>query len=287
MATIVHLSDLHFGCADPRIVEAIVEAVQGLEPTVVAVSGDLTQRARRSQFHEARAFLCRLPTPQIVVPGNHDVPLYNVLARFVFPLAAYRRVITRDLCPQVAVHGLFVAGANTTRSFTIKDGGLRRVDVRRLAAALSAARDADLRVVVCHHPFDAPTGRIGRLTRPRPDVDAVATLVEHGADVFLTGHLHVSYTGGSAVRYSVPGRSAIMVEAGTAASTRVRGEANAFNVLHTERGRVTVVRMIWDRSRRAFVAQPGQVFRPGPEGWAEPQAPHVVHARSPGGSPRG
>ncbi len=269
MPTLIHLSDLHFGTEDTRVVDALVVAVSALAPTVVAVSGDLTQRARRSQFAAARAFLERLPRPHIVVPGNHDVPLYNVFARFGAPLANYRRFITADLCPCVERDGLLVAGANTTRSFTIKDGGLLRRDVDRLTRTLAQAAHADLRVIVCHHPFDVPSGRAARLTRPRPDADAVATLVERGADVFLTGHLHVSYTGGSALRYRVPGRSAIVVEAGTAASTRVRGERNAFNVLHTARNRVTVVRMEWDPARGSFDAQHRQVFLPGAGGWTE------------------
>lgn len=271
MKTIVHLSDLHFGCADPRIVEGIVSTVGHLAPDVVAVSGDLTQRARRRQFLQARAFLRRLPHPQVVVPGNHDVPLYNVVARFAFPLGRFQHFITRDLCPVHRAGDLLVIGANTTRSFTIKDGGLRTGDLQRVAATLDAAGDDVLRVVVCHHPFDAPSGRIGRFTRPRPDAGAITTLVARGADLFLTGHLHVSYTGASAVRYRVPGRAAIIVEAGTAASTRVRGEVNSFNVLRVERDLVTVQRLAWAVRAGRFEAQQLQLFRRTEAGWTDDQ----------------
>src|ERR1043165_359659 len=99
MRTLVHLSDLHFGRIDPAIIDPLIETVRGLNPTLVAVSGDLTQRARSEQFKEARAFLDALPSPQIVVPGNHDVPLHNVFARFFQPLTKYRRYITPDLEP--------------------------------------------------------------------------------------------------------------------------------------------------------------------------------------------
>jgi 3',5'-cyclic AMP phosphodiesterase CpdA len=269
MRTIVHLSDLHFGSADRQLVDAIVETVHGLAPDVVAVSGDMTQRARRRQFLEARAFLDRLPQPQIVVPGNHDVPLYNVLARFASPLGAFRRYITRDLRPVHRDTDLLVVGANTTRAFTIKDGGLRPLDVGRVVADIGEAGADVLKVVVCHHPFDAPTSRMGRLTRPRVDAGAITTLVGAGADVLLTGHLHVSYTGGSAVRYRVPGRTAIIVEAGTAASTRVRGETNSFNVLRAERGMVAVERLAWDGQARRFALQQRQLFRRSDEGWLE------------------
>ncbi len=99
MRTIAHMSDLHFGRTDSTVVKALITFVNEIKPDLVAVSGDLTQRARSWQFQEARAFLDALPKPQIVIPGNHDVPLYNVFARFVSPLDKYRRYITDHLCP--------------------------------------------------------------------------------------------------------------------------------------------------------------------------------------------
>ena len=85
MRTLVHLSDLHFGRVDEALLEPLIESVRAAKPDVVVVSGDLTQRARTGQFRDAAAFLARLPSPQIVVPGNHDVPLHNMLARFPDP----------------------------------------------------------------------------------------------------------------------------------------------------------------------------------------------------------
>ena len=96
MRTLVHLSDLHFGRVDAALLEPLIENVQPAKPDVVVVSGDLTQRARTAQFRDAAAFLARLPSPQVVVPGNHDVPLYNVLARFLTPL---RRVSAATSSP--------------------------------------------------------------------------------------------------------------------------------------------------------------------------------------------
>ena len=93
MRTIVHLSDIHFGRVDPRLVAPLVDAVRAAAPDLVAVSGDLTQRARRRQFEQARAFLDKLPPPILAVPGNHDVPLFNLPARFLDPFGGYRRHI--------------------------------------------------------------------------------------------------------------------------------------------------------------------------------------------------
>lgn len=262
MRTVAHLSDLHFGAADRALVGALVSCLRELSPDAVAVSGDLTQRARRAQFREARAFLDALALPLVVVPGNHDVPLYNVAARFLFPLAGYRRHITRERHPALHDEEVVILGADTTRTLTIKDGGLRPADVERLATGLKEAPPAAVKIVVCHHPFDRRSGRA-----------AMERLVASGADVFLTGHLHLSYAGHTAVRYGTADRSAIVVEAGTATSVRARGEANAFNLLRLERDRVSAERFEWMAERSAYGAAHRDEFSRTAGGWAP--VPHA------------
>src|SRR5215210_6582583 len=115
MRKVVHLSDLHFGRVDESVLKPLIQTVEELKPDVVAVSGDLTQRARSHQFKEARAFLDALPGHQIVVPGNHDVPLWNVFARFLQPLTKYRRYITQELRPFYSDEELAIMGINTAR----------------------------------------------------------------------------------------------------------------------------------------------------------------------------
>jgi hypothetical protein len=203
----------------------------------------------------------------VVVPGNHDVPLYNVLARFVDPLGGFRRHITAVRYPCFRDSEIAVVGANTTRSFTIKDGGLRRGDVHHLSGLLGGADDPAVRILVCHHPFDRPSSRSGRWTVPAPDFDAVDALVARGVDIFLTGHLHLTYVGHTAVRYRVRGRSAIVVEAGTATSHRGRGEANSFNLLRIETGRVTVERHDWDDKAARFAVASIEEFSRSDGGW--------------------
>ena len=269
MRIVAHLSDLHFGASDDALVEALLQALATLAPNVVAVSGDLTQRARRSQFRHARAFLDALPQPYVVVPGNHDVPLWNVFARFADPLGGFRRYITADRYPAFTDEEVAVFGANTTRSFTVKDGGLRPDDVRHLSTVLQQTPPSAVRVVVCHHPFDPLIGRRARWTTPAPDAQAVNTLVAHGADVLLTGHRHLSYVGHTAVRYETQGRSAIVVEAGTATSVRGRGETNSFNVLRVEHAAVTVERMDWDAAERRFARAQSEGFARGEAGWTQ------------------
>ena len=141
MRTLVHLSDLHFGRVNAQIIAPLIETISEINPDLVAVSGDLTQRARSHQFREARAFLDALPQPQIVVPGNHDVPLHNVFTRFLQPLDKYRRYITDDLQPVYADEEIVVVGVNTARSLTIKGGRINEDQVARIREKLRGSSE--------------------------------------------------------------------------------------------------------------------------------------------------
>ncbi len=268
MRTIVHLSDLHFGRIDPTLIEPLVRAVNEIQPDVVAVSGDLTQRARSHQFREARAFLDRLPQPQIVVPGNHDVPLYNVFSRLFVGLEKYRRYISSDLRPCYADQEMVVCGINTARSLTFKGGRINEDQVAWLREKLCAYQDQAVKVLVSHHPFDLPEGHHERnlVGRARMAMEALASC---GADLFLAGHLHVSHTGHTATRYKIYGHSALVVQAGTASSTRGRGETNSFNVLRLAHPDILVERFEWQPEKEHFTLATMEAFRHTPEGWRE------------------
>src|SRR5882672_6595530 len=260
MRVIVHLSDIHFGRIDTSLIAPLVETVKEIKPDLVAVSGDLTQRARSHQFREARAFLDSLPHPQIVVPGNHDVPLHNPFTRFLQPLEKYQRFITTDLQPYYADDEIAVVGVNTARSFTIKSGRVSRSQIEWMRDKLCEFEDQVTKIVVTHHPFDLPEGHDeGDLVgRSRVAMEALASC---GADLFLAGHLHVSHTGHTAKRYKIHGHSALVVQAGTASSTRGRGEANSFNVIRINRPDMTVERMTWQPESSAFVVSGEEKFR--------------------------
>lgn len=266
MRTLLHLSDLHFGRIDPATLAPLLATAKEIRPDVVLVSGDLTQRARRRQFREARDFLSALPQPQIIVPGNHDVPLYNVALRFADPLANYRRYITDDLEPFFRDDEIAVAGINTARSLTFKGGRINERQVARVRERLCALPEQVARVIVTHHPFDLPEGRLERDLVGRARM-AMEAFVACGADVIASGHLHVSHTGHTAIRYKLPGRSALVVQAGTATSTRERGEPNSFNVLAIERSRISVERRVWRASDGAFIPGAREVFDRTDEGW--------------------
>jgi 3',5'-cyclic AMP phosphodiesterase CpdA len=267
MRKIAHLSDLHFGRIDAAVIEPLAEALKKIEPSLVAVSGDLTQRARTRQFEEARAFLDRLPQPQIVVPGNHDVPLYDVLSRFARPLEKFRRYISEDLEPFYEDDEMVVAGVNTARSLTRKYGRVNEQQIASLRERLCKHPDEIVKVVVTHHPFDLPPGADEREIVGRAQM-AMEALAACGADLLLAGHLHTGHTGHTAERYQIRGHSALYVQAGTATSTRGRGEANSFNVIRLKHPHIQVERRVWSPEAAVFRPANAETFRHTPEGWA-------------------
>jgi len=281
MTTLLHLSDLHFGRINPVTLGPVLEAARRLSPHLVVVSGDLTQRARPEQFREARDFLAALPKPQLVVPGNHDVPLYNVLRRFVRPLANYRRYISDDLEPFYQDEEIAAIGINTARSLTFKGGRINEKQVARVRERLCDLPPETTRILVTHHPFDLPEGRteddlVGRARM------AMETFVECGADVIVSGHLHVSHTTHTAIRYRLPGRSALLVQAGTATSSRERGEPNSFNVLRIDRPRISVELRVWDDTARNFVSRAPEIFERIGESWERVTPPERGASEAPG-----
>jgi len=266
MRTLVHLSDIHFGSVDEAIIPPLIRSINDIRPDLVAVSGDLTQRARSYQFKAARAFLDSLPRPQIIVPGNHDIPLHNILARFAHPLEKYRRYITTDLRPFYADEEIAIIGLNTARSLTIKGGRVNKKQVDWLRESFCAAAQDAIKIVVTHHPFDLPEGHDKRDIVGRARM-AIKELSGCGADLFLSGHLHISRAVPMAKRYSFGGHSSLIVQAGTATSTRGRGEVNSFNVIHIANPVISIKRLAWRPEQESFVASTTDEFRRSGSGW--------------------
>jgi 3',5'-cyclic AMP phosphodiesterase CpdA len=266
MKTILHLSDLHFGRTDPEVVAAVDAFATLLRPTLVVVSGDLTQRAKPDQFREARRFLDRLPRPQVIVPGNHDVPLFNLYQRFLQPLDKYQRFITTDMEPWYVDDEMAVAGVNTARSLTWKDGRINEDQMAALHAKLAPLPEHMTKIVVTHHPFDLPEGHADSQLVGRAD-KAMEVFRQAGADILLAGHLHVSHTNDTSQRYELGSYAALVIQAGTATSTRARGETNSFNVIRVDGDRVTVERQSWNTVTLQFALATTEAFDWTGSGW--------------------
>jgi 3',5'-cyclic AMP phosphodiesterase CpdA len=231
------------------------------------VSGDLTQRARSEEFEAARAYLDTLPGPQIIVPGNHDISLYNLYRRFLKPLDRYRRYITDDLDPVYVDEEIAVLGLNTARSLTFKDGRVNKEQVAKICQELSGLDPAITRIVVTHHPFDLPESADEKDLVDRAPM-AMAAFAECGIDLLLAGHLHLSHSSSTAERYRISEYAALVIQAGTATSTRGRGEVNSFNVVRVEPARVEVDRYGWDVLSNSFALVGTEVFLRSGGVWA-------------------
>ncbi|MES2831689.1 MAG: metallophosphoesterase family protein [Pseudomonadota bacterium] len=276
MRTLVHLSDLHFGRVDQTLIKPLTAQVRAIVPDVLVVSGDLTQRARSAEFIAARAFLDTLPTPQIVVPGNHDISLYNLYARFMRPLAKYTRYITTDLQPFYLDDEIAVAGVNTARSLTIKDGRINDEQIQQVHARFDQLPDGVVKIVVTHHPFDLPD-HYGRHELVDRAPTALETFAACGADLLLAGHLHATHAGTTDANYPIAGYSALAVQAGTATSTRGRGEANSFNVIRIENVQIVIERYSWNENRGAFDCIGDEHFKREGERWL-PRETRLIQA---------
>jgi 3',5'-cyclic AMP phosphodiesterase CpdA len=267
LRTIAHISDLHFGRVDCATLPALTAAITKAKPDVVAVSGDLTQRARSREFAAARSFLDTLPTPQIVVPGNHDIPLYNIFKRWLSPLRNYQRYISDDLAPFYVDEEIAVLGINTARSLTFKNGRINTDQVANSCKRLAQLSEGGVRILVSHHPFD--------MLDPGDDNDivgragmAMKEFARCKVDVILTGHLHLSRISSSAGRYDLPGYSALFIQAGTATSVRQRGELNAWNLIRVDHNSVEVDCYSWSKESASFTVSKIDKFTRHAGGWS-------------------
>jgi 3',5'-cyclic AMP phosphodiesterase CpdA len=277
MARLVHLSDLHFGAHDDTLVEAVEQSIAKLKPDLVVISGDFTQRARTDQFKEACRFLERLRDSGhevIGVPGNHDVPLFDVLRRFLSPLTRYRRFIDQTLCPFIELPGVAVLGINTARSLTFKDGRMNQDQVDFIRETFARTPAEAMRILVTHHPLFALTvgDEVQRaIGRQELALDAIQ---DAGVDMLLAGHNHHASTHHASDLVTRAG-GALVVQAGTATSTRVREQEQSFNTVDIADSCVTITVNAWRDGE--FVPSDGERYHWQEGHWRILEAPEPAH----------
>jgi 3',5'-cyclic AMP phosphodiesterase CpdA len=260
---LVHLSDLHFGRVDESLIPKLTETVRSLRPHVVAISGDFTQHARPVEFEKARNFLRTLPGQLIMVPGNHDMAFLNPWRRVTQRLALYKQYIAHDLHPFYSDAKLAVMGLNTARVTHLRDGRVHEWQVDHLEDVMSRVDSGAVKILVTHHPFDLPQSyAAAELIGSRVMKRIVAVV-----DVLLAGHMHISHAAPTALRYKLAGNSAIFIQAGTALSTRQRGEVNSFQVIRTDGSAIDVEQFSARNAEEGFHSVKTTRFVRSSSGW--------------------
>jgi 3',5'-cyclic AMP phosphodiesterase CpdA len=247
VSVLVQISDPHFGTEQPHVVEALIRFVHETAPDVVVVSGDITQRARRAQFAAAKRFVDLLDAPvTLVIPGNHDIPLFNVMQRALTPYANYARVFGADLEPQWESASMLVVCVNTTRPSRHKDGEVSAGQIARVADRLRSASSQQLRIVVTHQPVHVIQEHdVENLLHGH--IAAVNAWARAGADLIMGGHIHLPYVRALNDHHPTLPRRVWAVQAGTAVSHRVRGGiANSVNVIRHARAERECLIERWD-----------------------------------------
>lgn len=241
---LIHVSDLHAGPPfDPRAAERLAQITHELAPDLLVISGDLVQRADfPNQWWEILACIATLPQPRLIVPGNHDVPLFNFARRLISPLSIYRHYISPDVNPVFQRPGLVVAGASSAQGRTVDGGWLGAAQMAALERAFAPHGPATCKVAVWHHPLVMPPGAARNRTLENAP-EAARLLDRLGVDILLCGHLHTTFI--SSTRSIMPGleRGTITCQSGTSSSTRGHGDEhyqNSFNMIDLDDETITI-----------------------------------------------
>jgi len=263
---IAHVSDVHFGkIATSSVVDALVDDVNAADVDVVAVSGDLTQRALPGQYAAARDFLARFRAPLIVVPGNHDVyAWWRPAGRLLDPLRRYRRYVTDDLTPSIRLDGLSMFGLNSATGWTVKGGRVRPTDRLRMTRFFDSCPPDDFRVLVIHHHLTRVRA-LGPHDVARNAEETLEAAVASGVDLILCGHLHISHI--EPVEIVPAEHRLVIASAGTATSSRGRKQhrrSNFYNVVSIDSGSFRLEERLFDPDAGTFRIELETSFKRSP-----------------------
>jgi 3',5'-cyclic AMP phosphodiesterase CpdA len=259
MSRIAHLADLHFGSVPAGLAEALCHELTAAELDGLVIAGDLTLTASREEFAAAKRWLDSIQVPSLIVPGNHDLPRWNVYERFTRPTLRYDVAVSASRPARLDLPDCVILGLNTTSPWQPhmrwEDGRVRRRDALALDSALRDVPPGTLKIVAAHHPFSA----VPAMPRARPVRRALRTLevlTGRGVALLLSGHTHQSF-----VR---PLRNLngelIAVGAPTALSSRRRGEENGYWLIETtDKDLVFTLRL---RQGESFVSAQQHTYAP-------------------------
>jgi 3',5'-cyclic AMP phosphodiesterase CpdA len=257
---------MHFGSDEPLVTADLVKSVQAINPDLVVLSGDFTQRARHWQFKAARDFVNRLPEPKLVIPGNHDMPLFNIVARLFWPFSGYRKFIEPLGVAGAAYRDeeMAVFGLNTARRFTGKNGRISGEQIAEIEKFFTELGEGVTRILVTHHPMGQVANEVfvdlafgSQLALPR--------VAHAGVQMLVSGHHHRCLSG--TIEETENKEQVLIVYAGTANSTRTReGDGNTYNLIHIDGFDVRIQVMRWVPGAGFKEARTSQ-YRYGGDGW--------------------
>ena len=226
MPVVAHLSDVHFGANDPRLADSLLADLASLGPDLVVVSGDLTQRATTEQLTEARAFLDQIDRAILVIPGNHDVPLFDLPARLLSPTRRFETLVSADRDPLVHVPGIVALGLDSMPRWRWKAGHISKRQASRVVETLSSCPTGVWRLLVTHHPVlpDHLSSMIGR-------AELIEACGATHVNLLLSGHTHTPRTDVVSLGVGPSAPAALAIGAGTAISHRTREVENAYTLI--------------------------------------------------------
>lgn len=219
---IIHFSDLHFGRIQDQVLNDLEQYLQDNQDliTLVIITGDLTQRAKKEQFIAAKDFLSRIKIPVFVVPGNHDVPLYNLFLRLFTPYSRFKKYMGSLISNYYEDDNIAIFGLWTVNPLKVQAGKITESDILAVTEKFKKVSDHKIKILAGHHPI---------ATYEEPKIKKLfEKLIELKPDFLMWGHDHQS-----SIKYfdEKTKMLPLMMASGTTISSRVREEANSFNLI--------------------------------------------------------
>ena len=247
---IVHLSDLHFGTVEHGVLLALLRAIKEDGADRVIISGDFTQYATHEEFEKSRDFLNNLDMPYLAVPGNHDIPAFDLWERFFAPYKKYKEYIDETLCPHYEDDQVVILGINSARRilphWNWANGAISNAQIERVKKTF---KQNEARWTICtfHHPVhkiqDMPIDVT--VFGARKMIDALRT---QKVDIALTGHVHHA----SFQTIGDETHQTVFISASTALSSRTRGHQNGYNLIELDDTSLSVQTRVFDTQKKAF-----------------------------------
>lgn len=243
MKKILHLSDLHFGTEIPHIFEALIPDCQRLNPDIIIISGDLTQRAKHDQYDAAKQFIDNFEGKVILcVPGNHDISFYNLFERFLYPFAKYQKWIAPDVYHHYSDDELSILGINSVTAFKPLGGYVTERQLELVGDYFKTQASNVVRIIVMHHNLISSERH-----RIINDADKIlARFADAGVNLVLSGHTHFPCI--EKVQKQFIKHNLYVMTAGTAISTRTKAP-NSYNVLEINKNEFTFLVREFDGNR--------------------------------------